>query len=201
MPLVQLHCEEEAKTPSGIEYTHFNTLGEVLRKKYTPGRPFFLGESKLYIFTLEDIPYQLYPHPMRLMTYQKNFKDCFWRLDPSASEKQAPPKTGEIEDAMSSHRSGKGPRFSKKAEDYQVRIAGPGVSPPPERIGLSRFSPKYEQTGDMKSMKSAEKSLSSEFMTNRETFADQSTSVKSMALGSSRKFQQPTLQMLNPELF
>lgn len=49
-----------------------------------------------------------------------------------------------------------------------------------------------------------EKSLSSEFMTNRETFAEQSTTgtVKSGSLiGSSPKFQQPTLAMLNPELF
>lgn len=42
-------------------------------------------------------------------------------------------------------------------------------------------------------------------MTNRETFADNSTSVtvkSGSVLGtSSPKFQQPTLQMLNPELF
>lgn len=41
-------------------------------------------------------------------------------------------------------------------------------------------------------------------MTNRETFADNSTTVtvkSGSMMGSSPKFQQPTLQMLNPELF
>ena len=92
-PLLQLNCAEEAKTPSGIEYTHFNTIPEILRKKYIPGKAFFMPESMVYIFKLEEIMQQLYPQIMSLMKYQKNFKECFWRFDPKAVDFR-PPKTG-----------------------------------------------------------------------------------------------------------
>lgn len=101
--------------------------------------------------------------------------------------------------------------LKKTDRDYEIRIAGQGVSPEPEKQspGLSRFSPKFEENEavvqKIKKSTLTDKSLSSEFMTNRETFADNSTSVtvkSGSVLGtSSPKFQQPTLQMLNPELF
>lgn len=172
---------------------------------------------------------QLFPQIMSLMKYQKNFKECFWRFDPKSIDLK-PPKTGglpELDTGLpgSSRRTGdhsfqvsgqvskvdskmKG-SLKKKEHDYEIRIAGKGVSPEPERQspGLSRFSPKFEEAPISSKLKQAtltDKSLSSEFMTNRETFADNSTTVtvkSGSMMGSSPKFQQPTLQMLNPELF
>lgn len=119
----------------------------------------------VYIFKLEDILQQLYPQIMSLMKYQKNFKECFWRFDPKAIDIR-PPKTGglpELDTAIpgSSRRTGD-PSFQvsgrvsrvdgktrgtlkKKDRDYEIRIAGQGVSPEPEKPspGLSRFSPKF----------------------------------------------------------